>query len=59
MTEDQLILLRDKHTLWVRASKEGPMDTRDYNRRAAEALGELLAEHSAAFPNPSSEGRES
>lgn len=50
MTEDQLALLRDKHTLWVRASREGAMDLRDYNRRMAEALGELLAEHSAAWP---------
>ena len=46
MTEEQLVLLRDKHTLWLSAAREGPMDLRDYNRRMAEALGELLAEHS-------------
>ena len=46
MTEAQLELLRDKHVLWDRASREGAMDLRDYNRRAAEALKQLLAEHS-------------
>lgn len=47
MTEGQLELLRDKFVLWDRASREGAMDLRDYNRRAAEALKQLLAEHSA------------
>lgn len=51
MTEDQLVLLRDKHTLWVRASHQGG-ELDDYNRRMAEALGELLAEHSAIDTDP-------
>lgn len=50
MTDAQLELLRDKYVLWDRASREGAMDLRDYNRRCADALGQLLAEHSAAFP---------
>lgn len=44
MTEDQLTLLRDKFALWDRAAHDGPMDLRDYNRRAADALKALLAE---------------
>lgn len=44
MTEDQLTLLRDKFVLWDRAAHDGPMDLRDYNRRAADALKALLAE---------------
>jgi hypothetical protein len=43
MSEAQLELLRDKYVLWDRASREGPMDMRDYNRRAAEALKAALA----------------
>jgi hypothetical protein len=43
MTESQLELLRDKYVLWDRASREGPMDMRDYNRRAAEAMKAALA----------------
>ena len=42
MTDDQAALLRDKYVLWERASREGPMDLRDYNRRAAEALKAAL-----------------
>lgn len=42
MTDDQSALLRDKYVLWERASREGPMDLRDYNRRAAEALKAAL-----------------
>lgn len=49
MTEAQLELLRDKHTLWSRMAREGSMELRDYNRRSAEALGALLAEHSGGF----------
>jgi hypothetical protein len=41
-TEKQFELLRDKYVLWDRASREGPMELRDYNRRAAEALKALL-----------------
>lgn len=44
MTEDQLVLLRDKYVLWDWASRDGPMDARDYNRRAADALKQLLSE---------------
>jgi hypothetical protein len=46
MTEAQLELLRDKFVLWDRASREGNMELREYNRRCAEALKCLLAEHS-------------
>lgn len=46
MTEAQLELLRDKYTLWDRAAREGSMDLRDYNRRAADALKALLAHQS-------------
>lgn len=46
MTEDQLELLRDKFILWDRASREGPIDLRDYNRRCAEALKAILAAYS-------------
>lgn len=42
MTDDQAALLRDKYVLWERASREGPLDLRDYNRRAAEALKAAL-----------------
>jgi len=43
MTEAQLELLRDKYVLWERASRQGPTDLRDYNRRAAEALKAALS----------------
>lgn len=42
MTEHQLELLRDKYVLWERASRQGPMDLRDYNARCAEALKAAL-----------------
>jgi len=42
ITEDQLELLRDKYVLWDRASREGNMELRDYNRRAADALKAAL-----------------
>jgi hypothetical protein len=38
LTDAQRELLEDKFVLWDRASREGAMDLRDYNRRAAEAL---------------------
>jgi len=44
VTEEQLDLLRDKFVLWDRASREGAMDLRDYKRRCADALKQLLAE---------------
>lgn len=37
LTDDQFALLVDKYVLWERASREGPMDLRDYNCRAAAA----------------------
>lgn len=43
LTDTQRELLEDKFVLWERASREGPMDLRDYNRRAAEALKVALA----------------
>lgn len=43
LTEAQRILLEDKYLLWDRASREGLMDLRDYNRRAAAALKVALA----------------
>lgn len=46
LTEAQLELLRDKYVLWERASREGNMELRGYNRRCAIALKALLAEQS-------------
>lgn len=43
LTDAQRELLEDKFVLWDRASREGPIDLRDYNRRAAEALKTALA----------------
>lgn len=43
LTDAQRELLEDKFILWDRASREGSMDLRDYNRRAAEALKIALA----------------
>jgi len=42
MTPEQEALLRDKLEVWGRAAQQGPEDLRDYNARAAEALGALL-----------------
>lgn len=42
LTDDQRELLEDKFLLWDRASREGSMDLRDYNRRAADALKAAL-----------------
>lgn len=53
MSDEQRILLEDKFVLWERAGREGSMDYRDYNRRAAEALKACLAlasEHPAYCP---------
>jgi hypothetical protein len=53
LTDAQRELLEDKFILWDRASREGNMDLRDYNRRAAEALKVALAICSeAATPTP-------
>lgn len=43
LTDAQRELLEDKFILWDRASREGNMELRDYNRRAAEALKVALA----------------
>lgn len=43
LTAAQRELLQDKFTLWDRASREGAMDLRDYNRRASDALKVALA----------------
>ena len=53
MTEEQLELLRDKYVVWDRAACKGAMDQRDYNRRCADALKQLLAEHSEGIRAPS------
>ena len=45
VTEADLELLRDKYVVWDRAARQVPMDMRDYNRRAADAIRRLLAEH--------------
>lgn len=44
MTPEQRALLEDKADLWRRASKEGSVELRDYNYRAAAALDQLLNE---------------
>lgn len=43
LTDAQRVLLEDKFVLWDRASRQGAMDLRDYNGRAAEALKVALA----------------
>ncbi len=43
LTDAQRELLEDKFMLWERAGREGSMDLRDYNRRAADALKTALA----------------
>jgi len=52
LTDTQRELLQDKFVLWERASSQGPMDLRDYNRRAADALKAALAICSAAICTP-------
>lgn len=52
LTDAQRELLEDKFVLWERASREGHMDLRDYNRRAAEALKAALCICSAALSQP-------
>lgn len=44
MTQDQFVLLQDKVALWRKASTEGSMELRDYNRRAGEALTAAIVE---------------
>lgn len=51
LTNAQRELLEDKFVLWDRASREGNMELRDYNRRAAEALKVALSICSSA-PEP-------
>ena len=43
LSDAQRELLEDKFILWDRASREGPADMRDYNRRAADALKAALS----------------
>ena len=43
LTDAQRELLQDKFVLWDRASREGNMDLRDYNRRTADALKTALS----------------
>lgn len=58
MTEAQLELMWDKYVVWDRAARQGNMELRDYNRRCADALKQLLAEQSEfgplTFPGPNS-----
>jgi hypothetical protein len=58
LTNAQRELLEDKFMLWSRAARTGPMDLRDYNQRAADALKVALAICSEASPSktPSSGG---
>ena len=56
LTDAQRELLEDKFVLWDRASREGNMELRDYNRRAAEALKVALSIVSAALSPPSTGG---
>jgi len=44
VTQDQITLLEDKLALWRRASEQGSMELRDYNRRCADALEQCLHE---------------
>lgn len=48
LTDAQRELLEDKHSLWIRAGNTGPLDFRDYNLRAADALKVALALASSA-----------
>lgn len=52
LTDAQRELLEDKFVLWDRYSREGSMELRDYNRRAAEALKVALAICSETEPMP-------
>lgn len=38
MTRDQKALLEDKLSVWRRDAERGPVDYRDYHRRAVDAL---------------------
>lgn len=44
MTEDQFALLQDKISVWRTTTNVGPVEFRDYNRRAADALTAALVE---------------
>jgi hypothetical protein len=57
LTDAQRELLEDKFVLWVRASRDGAIDFRDYNRRAAEALKVALCICAEASPPPPQEDR--
>lgn len=60
LTDAQRELLEDKFILWDRASREGSMEMRDYNRRAADALKVALAlssEHGAPAFGAADEGQ--
>lgn len=50
LTLDKLCLLEDKVLVWRRAAEWGPLDLRDYNRRAADAMEAALRELKAAAP---------
>lgn len=53
VTDEQADLLRDKYVLWERASREGSVELRDYNRRSAEALkAALMVVSEAGNPPP-------
>lgn len=52
LTEKQKELLKDKLDLWRRASVEGAVSSRDYNRRAAAALEALMREAGYLDENP-------
>lgn len=47
MTEDQFIILQDKIAVWSTANAVGPMQLRDYNLRARDALTVALVERAA------------
>ena len=55
LTDAQRELLEDKFVLWDRSSREGNMELRDYNGRAAEALKVALASASEDDPRDWSE----
>jgi hypothetical protein len=52
VTADQQTLLRDKIAIWRQQASQGPVEMRDYNRRAAEALEALFADWEASDPTP-------
>lgn len=52
LTDEQRELLEDKFTVWARQAESGPLDLRDYNRRAADALKAALMAASEACAPP-------